>query len=154
MTRVDEARRLEMRRADPALPDASDLGRAWSGGLRVGSVLAEHDFRGVHIISELYGVGAAQLDDLTRLRQVLEVGAQRAGATVCGVLSKRFEPHGLSLVLLLSESHVSVHTYPEHGALFFDAFTCGSRCRPELILEEVVASVAPSRTKTQRIERE
>lgn len=114
----------------------------------------DYGFKGVHILSELYGIDPGVLDDVGRLQAVLERGALRSGAVVCGVVTKRFEPCGVSIVLLLSESHTSVHTYPEHGALFFDAFTCGDQCQPEAILEELCAFVAPGAKKTQRIERQ
>jgi S-adenosylmethionine decarboxylase proenzyme len=48
------------------------------------------------------------------------------------VVSKRFVPQGVTLLALLSESHASLHTYPEVGAVFLDVFTCGNRADPEL----------------------
>jgi S-adenosylmethionine decarboxylase proenzyme len=51
---------------------------------------------------------------------------------VCDVVSKRFVPQGVTVLALLSESHASLHTYPEVGAVFLDVFTCGSRADPEL----------------------
>jgi S-adenosylmethionine/arginine decarboxylase-like enzyme len=48
-----------------------------------------------------------------------------SGATIESYTEKKFEPQGYSLVVLISESHASVHTFPEHGMLFVDYFTCG-----------------------------
>ncbi len=51
-----------------------------------------------------------------------------SGATILDSLPYVFEPNGLTMVFLLSESHGSIHTYPEHGACFVDLFTCGDNC--------------------------
>ena len=59
-------------------------------------------------------------------------GAVRAsGATILDQTPYVFPPNGLTIVYLLSESHASLHTYPEHGACFVDLFTCGDLCSPE-----------------------
>ena len=53
------------------------------------------------------------------------------GATILAHLAHKFEPCGVSVVLMLSESHASVHTYPEYNACFLDIFTCGEQIRVE-----------------------
>lgn len=89
-------------------------------------------FAGQHVLAEFEGVDPALLDDVAFLRVTLERSLDRAGATVCDVVSKRFVPQGVTLLALLSESHASLHTYPEVGAVFLDVFTCGNRADPEL----------------------
>jgi S-adenosylmethionine decarboxylase len=89
-------------------------------------------FAGQHVLAELEGVDPALLDDVAFLRVTLERSLDRAGATVCDVVSKRFVPQGVTVLALLSESHASLHTYPEVGSVFLDVFTCGNRADPEL----------------------
>jgi S-adenosylmethionine decarboxylase len=89
-------------------------------------------FAGQHVLAEFEGVDPALLDDVAFLRVTLERSLDRAGATVCDVVSKRFVPQGVTVLALLSESHASLHTYPEVGAVFLDVFTCGNRADPEL----------------------
>jgi S-adenosylmethionine decarboxylase len=89
-------------------------------------------FAGQHVLAEFDGVDPALLDDVAFLRVTLERSLDRAGATVCHVVSKRFVPQGVTVLALLSESHASLHTYPEVGAVFLDVFTCGNRADPEL----------------------
>ncbi|SDC27120.1 adenosylmethionine decarboxylase [Actinokineospora iranica] len=89
-------------------------------------------FAGRHVLAEFDGVDPLLLDDLTFLRDTLEQSLRSAGATVCDVVSKRFEPQGVTVLALLSESHASIHTYPEIGSLFVDVFTCGETADPEL----------------------
>ncbi|KPA92105.1 MULTISPECIES: adenosylmethionine decarboxylase [Pseudomonas] len=87
-------------------------------------------FFGKHALGELYDVALDKLNDIDGLTQLLCNAAAKAGATVCGTLTKRFEPQGATILVLLEESHASFHTYPEHGALFLDIFTCGTSCDP------------------------
>jgi S-adenosylmethionine decarboxylase len=88
-------------------------------------------FAGRHVLAELHGLDPGVLDDPARLGELLDAAVTEAGATVCDVVAKRFAPQGVTVVALLAESHASVHTYPELGALFVDVFTCGERADPE-----------------------
>jgi ornithine decarboxylase len=114
------------------------------GSAEVGS------FAGRHVLAELHGVDAAVLDDDGFLREALERSLKQAGATVCEVVSKRFDPQGVTVLALLAESHASMHTYPERGSVFVDVFTCGQRADPQQavrLLGEALG-VAVSRLQT------
>lgn len=87
-------------------------------------------FAGRHVLAELHGADPAVLDDDGFLREALERALKQAGATVCDVVTKRFQPQGVTVLALLAESHASVHTYPERGSVFVDVFTCGRRADP------------------------
>ncbi|SHG99657.1 adenosylmethionine decarboxylase [Streptoalloteichus hindustanus] len=110
-------------------------------------------FAGQHVLAELEGVDAALLDDEPFLRRTLTEVLDLAGATVCDVISKQFEPQGVTVLALLSESHASVHTYPERGALFVDVFTCGDRAKPELAVELLTKALRPTRVQSKTIHR-
>lgn len=84
------------------------------------------EFTGWHVLAEFGGVDAALCDDLERLETALRESLVDAGVTICDVVSKQFEPQGVTVLALLSESHASLHTYPESGDIFVDVFTCGS----------------------------
>lgn len=88
-------------------------------------------FAGRHVLAELGGIEPAVLDEPAFLRAALTSAVTEAGATVCEVISHRFAPHGVTVLAMLAESHASVHTYPELGAVFVDVFTCGDRADPE-----------------------
>lgn len=88
-------------------------------------------FTGQHIIAEVKGVKAKRLNDELLLREIMVSALAEAGATVLDVTSKRFDPQGVTVLVLLSESHASLHTYPEIGSAFMDVFTCGHRADPE-----------------------
>jgi spermidine synthase len=109
-----------------------------------------NQFAGCHVLAEFRGVDPALADDPARLRGLLCTALERAGATVCEVVDKRFEPHGVTVLAMLEESHASIHSYPEQGAMFVDVFTCGERADAEqavgLLRAEVAASDACIRT--------
>jgi S-adenosylmethionine decarboxylase len=81
------------------------------------------------------GIDADLLNDEALLRDILTSALDQAGATVLDVTSKRFEPQGVTVLALLSESHASLHTYPEIGSVFVDVFTCGHRAKPEVAVQ-------------------
>jgi S-adenosylmethionine decarboxylase len=86
---------------------------------------------GDHLLMNGSELDAELLDDADRCAALLADTARAAGAEVVGSVRHHFAPQGVSVVLLLAESHISIHTFPEHGAAFVDIFTCGS-CAPEL----------------------
>lgn len=110
-------------------------------------------FAGRHVLAELYGVEPALLDDVAFLCEAVEKSLKQAGATVCEISSKAFEPQGVTVLALLSESHASVHTYPERGAVFVDVFTCGHRADPELAVRLLGEALGAARTTEQTIHR-
>lgn len=70
-----------------------------------------------------------------------------------GILFKQFEPIGLSIVVLLSESHASIHTYPEQNCMFVDAFTCGTNCNPQSIIDTLIEELRVSHYSAKEIHR-
>jgi spermidine synthase len=88
-------------------------------------------FAGCHVLAEFTGVDRDLANDRVRLRHLLRNAVERAGATVCDMVDKRFEPHGVTVLALLAESHASIHSYPERGAMFVDVFTCGESADAE-----------------------
>lgn len=102
---------------------------------------------------EMYGVSDHLINDQSLILKILLRGVKLCGAKCEGVLCKQFLPSGFSAVLLLSESHTSVHTYPEKNALFADAFTCGTNCDPKIIIDELVNGLEVENCKTKIIHR-
>jgi S-adenosylmethionine decarboxylase len=110
-------------------------------------------FAGQHVLAEFEGIDPTLLDDVAFLRVTLERSLDRAGATVCDVVSKRFTPQGVTVLALLSESHASLHTYPEVGSVFLDVFTCGDRADPELAMRLVAEALSATSTNITTIRR-
>ena len=86
---------------------------------------------GVHSLLEMHGCPPELLDDLEAVRAALRAGADAARGTLLGECAHDFEPQGVTVVGLLAESHISIHTWPEHGYAAADIFTCGTEGAPE-----------------------
>jgi S-adenosylmethionine decarboxylase len=103
------------------------------------------DFVGRHFLASFVGCDPLRLRDLAGLKAAFERAVTASGATILGSSGHVFPPHGYTLLCLLSESHASLHTYPEHNACFLDLFTCGLRCRPEPFEAVLLDYLRPAR---------
>lgn len=82
---------------------------------------------GRHILLELLGCNPEALNDMEGLEEVFVAAARESNATVLKTTFHQFNPHGISGVVIISESHLTVHTWPEHGYAAVDIFSCGDR---------------------------
>jgi S-adenosylmethionine decarboxylase len=80
---------------------------------------------GKHYLLNLYGCPFHLLDNERFLLDLIEIAAESSGATILQTISKKFEPQGVTIVSLLAESHISIHTWPEEGKAACDVYTCG-----------------------------
>lgn len=80
---------------------------------------------GRHVLLDLRGVRAHGFEDAASILAWLSAALAHSGFHVLGTTSHSFQPYGATGVVLLSESHASFHTYPEHRYVAFDVFGCG-----------------------------
>lgn len=85
---------------------------------------------GRHILCEVHGCDPKVLDDRKAIEQIMVEAALGAGAEVREVAFHKFSPQGVSGVVVISESHLTIHTWPELGYAAVDVFTCGDRVDP------------------------
>jgi S-adenosylmethionine decarboxylase len=100
---------------------------------------------GRHLMLTLHDCPSPLLDDEAFLCDMAERAVAATGATVLQVMAHQFDPQGVTILVLLSESHASLHTYPEVGVAFWDCFTCGWNCDPEQSAEVLIDALAPGR---------
>ena len=91
-----------------------------------------HEACGFHLMVTLKNCTSEILNDQTKLEKLVLEAATATGATVLQVCTQQFSPQGVTAVAILAESHASLHTYPETNTVFWDCFTCGTECKPEL----------------------
>lgn len=108
---------------------------------------------GLHYLLELSGVKPALLTDAELLEMTLEGCARRGGATVVKSMIHEFSPHGLSGVVVISESHIAVHTWPELDYVALDIFTCGAGDIAEAIYQEALGAFSPKNHIVRRLNR-
>lgn len=85
---------------------------------------------GRHILAEVYDCDPNILNDRELIEEILVKAALEAGAEVREVAFHKFSPQGVSGVVVISESHLAIHTWPELGYAAVDVFTCGDRVDP------------------------
>jgi S-adenosylmethionine decarboxylase len=85
---------------------------------------------GRHILAEIYDCDPNVLNDRELIEEILVKAALEAGAEVREVAFHKFSPQGVSGVVVISESHLAIHTWPELGYAAVDVFTCGERVNP------------------------
>lgn len=81
---------------------------------------------GNHVICSLYGIPFKRLDDLTAIRAAFDAAVEKMGATVLNKFAHQFTPQGVTILYTLSESHMSIHTFPEKNSAAMDIYTCGN----------------------------
>jgi len=113
--------------------------------------MTSNDGMGQHLIIDF--AGARYLTDVDKIEFALKSAAQAAGAVVLDTKVHRFpHSHGVTGIAVLAESHISVHTWPEHGYIALDIFMCGNS-DPHLALHWLEDYFQPTSTDTQLLKR-
>ena len=93
---------------------------------------------GRHLLLDLKECNPELLDDIEYIRQAMIGAADEAGATIVGQNFYKFNPLGITGIVAIAESHLCIHTWPEHGYAAVDIFTCGSGFRPEKAADLII----------------
>lgn len=99
---------------------------------------------GHHYIAEGSGCNPDIIGRVETVEQVLVRAAKVAEVTVWSISFHRFDPNGVSGVVVISESHLSVHTWPEYGYVALDIFTCGKAAKPEAAVQYALKELGAS----------
>jgi spermidine synthase len=108
---------------------------------------------GFQLTADFHGCDSTALDDVERIQEWLLEAARRAGATIIGDHVHRFNPHGVSGAVILAESHLAIHTWPEHGFAALDLFTCGDVLQAGPALDYLQQVLSPGRVEVRKAER-
>lgn len=108
---------------------------------------------GSHILIEAYDCDPKVLDDVELVEEVMVDAALKAGAEIREVAFHRFSPQGVSGVVVISESHLSVHTWPEVGYAAVDVFTCGDTVDPIVAVDYIRDKFQARRALTSEVKR-
>jgi S-adenosylmethionine decarboxylase len=112
-----------------------------------------HATPGRHVLADFRGVPAARLTDAEALERQLTDAARAAGAQVLSAHFHHFGAGaGVTGVVMLSESHISIHSWPEHQFAALDIFMCGA-ARPELALDFLRAALSPESVQVTTVAR-
>lgn len=112
-----------------------------------------HRPAGTHLLADFYGIDGGTLTDVARMDALLRTGAEAAGARILHSHFHHFgEGMGVTGVLLLAESHISIHTWPEFGFAAADIFMCGE-AQPQLALQVIENALQPESRVVRTIAR-
>lgn len=115
--------------------------------------MQDSDPLGEHYIIELRKCRDGILDNLANIRTALRNAAEVAGATIVNDCFHKFSPQGVSGVVVIAESHLSIHTWPEHGYAALDLFTCKLDMSMDACLDYLRKTFQPEDMQVKRIER-
>jgi S-adenosylmethionine decarboxylase len=108
---------------------------------------------GRHLLVELHDCDKEALNDLGLIRDVMVKAAIDCGAVVLGESFHRFSPQGVSGVVIIAESHLSIHTWPEFSYAAVDIFTCGTFVNPEKAAEVIIEKLGSKNHSVMEIPR-
>ncbi len=108
---------------------------------------------GTHLLVELKECNPEIMKDLSKVKEALVSAAKEAKATIIDVSFHEFNPFGISGMVVIAESHLSIHTWPEYSYAAVDIFTCGDIIKPEVAAHYLIAcfeSKSPSIVEMKR----
>ena len=108
---------------------------------------------GHQIIAEFYGCNRQSLNDVDYVRTAMVDAAEKAGATIVTETFHHFSPHGVSGAVIIAESHLSIHTWPEYGYAAVDLFTCGDTVSSQKAFEHLRAALESTQVSTMEMHR-
>ena len=111
------------------------------------------DVLGTHVLLELRNCDPSLLDNLAHIRQEMLRAASVVEAHLVGESFHQFTPQGVTGILSIAESHISIHTWPEHGYAAADIFTCGDQTMPEraaAVIIDALRCLDPEITQIRR----
>ena len=111
----------------------------------------DQNLKSVHLLVEFWGCKSSVLNDHDFLVTSLDKAAKESNATVLSIASHKFTPQGVTAILLLSESHLSIHTWPEYQYAAIDVFTCGEKMLPHKTVEVLEEMLQPEISDVQEI---
>ncbi len=92
-------------------------------------------FLGRHLLVEFLECDSTILNSVHQIEKAMNEAALKAGATIVSSTFHHFSPYGVSGVVVIAESHLAIHTWPEHGYASVDLYTCGNECDPHSAME-------------------
>ena len=108
---------------------------------------------GRHLLIEFYECDEEILSDADAVEGAMNTAAEKAKATIVDSVFHRFSPYGVSGAVIVAESHLDIHTWPEYGYAAIDVFTCGEEVDPYKAYEHLKEAFKPKKDMVEEIRR-
>ncbi len=106
---------------------------------------------GIHVVADFWN--GKNIEDAQSLRGILVKAAKAANSTPLEISIHKFLPQGITGVVLLAESHIAIHSWPEYNYMAVDVFTCGDKSAPQKALDYLRQEFQPKKVKSKKINR-
>ena len=106
---------------------------------------------GKHILAEYFECECTYLDNEPAIRNLMREAASRTGATIVGDIFHHFSPQGVTGVVVIAESHLAIHTWPEFQYASVDLFTCGTTVDPWIGFDYIRETLQSKRWESKEI---
>lgn len=108
---------------------------------------------GRHVVADIWGMNFELINDAELLQKFMVEIAETCRLTILSVKACKFEPQGVTIIMLLAESHFSIHTYPEKGFAAIDCYTCGEEVDPSDVVTKFLAILKPDECYVKKLVR-
>lgn len=112
---------------------------------------ANRKHAGIHLLAEFWD--PTFIDDAQEIETLLGKAAKAANSTLLKAGSYQFDPHGVTAFVILAESHISIHSWPEVGYIAIDIFTCGDHTMPHKAIEFLQEVFRPEKVELKEVTR-
>ncbi|MEM3841520.1 MAG: adenosylmethionine decarboxylase [Candidatus Micrarchaeaceae archaeon] len=117
-----------------------------------------HKIVGKHVYGNLYEVRVENLTEAERLKEIVVGAAEEGNLHIIEMIVKKFNsynefPGGVSVIALIEESHIALHTWPESRYATLDIYSCGEKADPDKAFRYIIAKLAPKKYKTFKADR-
>ncbi len=110
-------------------------------------------YLGKHILAEFYNCDKDVLNDYQLVKKHMNMAAEMAKATIVESVFHLFNPWGVSGAVVIQESHLTIHTWPEYGYAAVDLFTCGEEVDPWIAFDYLKKNFKSDKTETLEVSR-
>ena len=111
------------------------------------------NYLGNHLLIEMYDCNRQTINDVAKIEKTLLEAVKISKATALTQSFHKFSPHGVSGVVVISESHFSIHTWPEYGYCALDIFTCGTQVDTKLIFDYISSEFHAQDSSIKEVDR-
>ena len=108
---------------------------------------------GRHLLVEYYNCDSKILTDVSQIEDILIGAAQKAKAHIVDVVFHTFNPHGISGAVVIQESHLTIHTWPEHSFASVDIYTCGNSVNPWIAYKHILKKLKAKHSTAMEMKR-
>jgi S-adenosylmethionine decarboxylase len=108
-------------------------------------------YAGIHLVADFWG--GQIIEDPKEIEEILIMAAKKGGCIPLKVTTYKFSPQGITGVVLLAESHIAIHSWPEHNYVAVDIFTCGDKSLPYKAFEYLKEKFQPTKIKLKKVKR-